>query len=491
MKYKKFFISLVILISCTYSLYLYFVSSLIENPKETTHSYKEYILRKTSEIPRIIVDSGSNSQHGINSQILSERFGLPVINVSDNASYPLTYKLSRLEKFTKSGDTLILPLEWAYYGKQSILPETFAKEIFIRLAFYYWDVSLLDKFTILNSIPVNMVLDGLFNNRTAWGRKDEEMFWDALELRAHKSPSGDVPSDQTFKEDKFSNESTCADYIFEKLSQNNFTITDAFYDSIKRIKSLQGNGVNVIVTWPAVVGQDCYEQYQDDFNNFYDQATALYKEEGIPFVGDANDSYFDKNFIRDTHYHLNNVARDVRTKRLADNIEQSGLISKGNGLVSLSRYIVQSIHDDKLALAESLLPLNGLVEFKNDQELQHALLGSGWSPREDWGVWSDGRTSEILLRFDALKEDDLNLLVDCYYFNNQEETDVFVNGSFLLRQNLETNPSLKIPRTLLDNGKGYLTLKFSYSSTSSPFDLGLGDDHRQLKLGLKSLRRKG
>ena len=66
------------------AFYMAFAMFLIRVSSAHHYAYKNYLISNTTEQNRIIVESGSNSYHGINSQMLENHFGKLVINLADN-----------------------------------------------------------------------------------------------------------------------------------------------------------------------------------------------------------------------------------------------------------------------------------------------------------------------------------------------------------------------------------------------------------------------
>ena len=95
--------------------YLAFAMFLIKVSSVHHYAYKNYLITNTTDQNRIIVESGSNSYHGINSLMLEKHFGKLTINLGDHGGYPLLHRLYRAAKFAHKGDIFILPLEYRYY----------------------------------------------------------------------------------------------------------------------------------------------------------------------------------------------------------------------------------------------------------------------------------------------------------------------------------------------------------------------------------------
>jgi hypothetical protein len=126
-------------------------------------------------------------------------------------------------------------------------------------------------------------------------------------------------------------------------------------------------------------------------------------------------------------------------------------------------------------------------------------LMDGWSAPETWGVWTEGRKSSLIFR---LPPDDaslpLRLTIEAQgLFGGQhphQSVRVFVNdvpvgqirfdgsengGSRTFEVPLEARPS---------RSGGVLDVTFQIENPVRPADLGMGNDRRELGMGLSSLR---
>lgn len=85
------------------------------SPPPVSWSYKQFLLENVPA-PRLIIVAGSNAHYSIDPAVLERRYRVPVINLADNGSYPLTHKLYNLLRYARSGDLVIMPLEWSQYA---------------------------------------------------------------------------------------------------------------------------------------------------------------------------------------------------------------------------------------------------------------------------------------------------------------------------------------------------------------------------------------
>jgi len=121
----------------------------------------------------------------------------------------------------------------------------------------------------------------------------------------------------------------------------------------------------------------------------------------------------------------------------------------------------------------------------------------GWSSPEEWGTWSDGDSSVVVLKLATLPGTDMSLLIESRAFVNDkhpiQEVEVLVNRRSLERLTYTTASSagvrvVKIPQALIAQNDGNLLIQFKLKNPKSPAEIGLSGDVRRLGLGLVSLR---
>jgi hypothetical protein len=128
-------------------------------------------------------------------------------------------------------------------------------------------------------------------------------------------------------------------------------------------------------------------------------------------------------------------------------------------------------------------------------------LRTGWSHPEEWGTWSVGETSSLVLRLAEPVTGDLELEADVGAFVSEKNPrmTVLVNcnstvigeWSFVYGKtnNLADTRNLRLPRTLITQEKPN-SIEFRIQNARSPYQLGLGGDPRLLGIRLICLKLK-
>jgi hypothetical protein len=96
---------------------------------------KEHLAREQLNIPasKIIIVAGSGSLFGVDNTILSQITQRPVINMATHAGLSFDYHMGKVIPFVKTGDIVVMPLEFTYYS------EDLTKSKWMQFNMLSWD----------------------------------------------------------------------------------------------------------------------------------------------------------------------------------------------------------------------------------------------------------------------------------------------------------------------------------------------------------------
>lgn len=158
--------------------------------------------------------------------------------------------------------------------------------------------------------------------------------------------------------------------------------------------------------------------------------------------------------------------------------------------------LLAKVHSTQCALA----PCKEPVHSADNSSSMKVYLLDGWSSPEDWGQWSDGDSSSVLLDVGASFAGDLELQINARGFLVEHRLVNQQVGVYLGDRNLgrldfvfpaDAESSVKsvlIPETMINRSMGGAAIvTFRYETPTSPAALGISDDDRRLALGLIGL----
>jgi hypothetical protein len=446
-------------------------------------SYHEIILDYVPG-PRIVIDSGSNSLHAIAPELIERELKRPTFIIADNAAIPLGAKISRLEKYAKSGDLIILPLEWSAYAARST-PADFLEGIMGQWSEYYFVMPEVERFGFfIDHITLNQIISGIWRRLDANPKSERRKSRQRIEEEKSNWSGLTETSLENRKRHISMEGKSCQQYIIAPTGE----IRDFVKQTAMRLSKLQKDRrVTVIMTWPAVAGTDCYDFAALD--GFVTKFRRIFEEAGIAVIGDPRSSLFSDQHMLDNYYHVDIEAGFARTRRLIEDIKQAGLLPREANtdsppLETGSAALIAAAltrEETRIARNDSMLlsPLAkgayapGTEEFDNLFQLSP----NGWQDFESWGVWSRGDSSEIVLRPRPNKSCDVRL--DAHYFSQSRPSSIFLDGEFLKID--DGSPISVAP------GDRPVAIGLRHRDVRSPHELGVSDDPRELAFGLSRI----
>lgn len=352
--------------------------------------------------PRIIVDSGSSSTFSIIPAELERRYGRRVVVSADTAGVPFEARLRRLERFVVPGDVVLMPLEWIYYFQPYVSWGAFGASAFDPVNDYYRMLGFWRQIDIAaRHLGFRDVLRGLRAEHRKTLRdvfsRDLIRQYSLARLRQHlaANPAGDrvglVAPRTSF--------GGCRSYLLYDLHAATPTLEE-IADGLARLQ--RSNGATVIITWPAVVGGNCY-----DANPGASPAVVRIREaferRGIKTIGDPLDSAFPESAMVDTYYHVNKEAAAIRTQRLIARLDEARVMTPGPAphppTPALAAAALAAA--EERFLRDRLLDMGSLrsghYAVKTGEFDRNFIRTDGWYTPEFGLVWSRGPESTFWL----------------------------------------------------------------------------------------------
>ena len=117
------------------------------------------------------------------------------------------------------------------------------------------------------------------------------------------------------------------------------------------------------------------------------------------------------------------------------------------------------------------------------------LLDGGWSGQEKWGVWSNGRVASLDLPVVAGSHR-LEITLTAFSPHNRQSVTIRLNGAFAGRYFVTSRNVSTLQVAVPPGAAGNLKLSFWIRHPASPSFFAVGNDQRQLGIGLIALRWK-
>ena len=337
-KYKKFLLVFVGLLFCASVIYTggFIWANTLENGTSGFYFTKNFLLENTKDRPRIILDGGSSTHHSINSLMIENKLNRTTLNMGYNAGYPLDFRLHRLSHFISSNDIIVLPLEYPYYSRdEQAMISVISDELVSYGKFHFNALPLSKKLLVITRLNFNQATKPLKNVYRLAKHKllgSDFNFDEKLEIikLLESGERGDINYNALLQQGidlhkiDHNNGATCQEYIaVDKINSD-------FVKNIELIKQIQTeSGAKFIFTYPALAGKDCFDfstTQGKKLKALIEQIKPLVESYGLLFVGNPFESYFPDNMV-DTYWHIDEKARDIRTKRLIEELKKTGLFN--------------------------------------------------------------------------------------------------------------------------------------------------------------------
>ncbi len=252
---------------------------------------------------KIVFLSGSNALHGLDSKYASQKTGLPVLNYGIHAAFD-TYMFKMGKDILKSGDIVVLPLEFTYYMREntSILQSPFAEYIISYMPDYYKKADFVQKMRISIFLVQTFLKQPKLNYDN---NKDESEF--IVQLNDY----GDYVNHKGTTDQFLQNISKTQIAQFIPKDNKNFPL----YDFIQYCKE---NNIKVYAIMPNYYhGKEFSKREIDDFYKI----KSFYTKQGVKFIGEVGDgAYDDKYLFYDTGFHTNEKGTRLRTEWIIKNV---------------------------------------------------------------------------------------------------------------------------------------------------------------------------
>ncbi len=437
-----------------------------------SHSYKQFLLENTIG-PRLIIESGSSSGFAFDSYKLEKELNLQVINLADNAGYPLEQKLLRIEKNIHKDDILFLPLEWQYYSRNDV-NQILGENILGDLSYYYSFNSIFDEIKLISNIPFIHTLKNIKRKITHINNQNDYFINHISQFQNHERGSlkTDKPFDPNIK-------ATCNQYLFYEQIKNGFKLSEQFKQNMQLLKKIKKRNKYIYLVWPTVAGDACYsDEYLNKLNIFIKEIKDYLKANGIEILGNPFENRYLTKDLANTYYHINPNAMERRTENFIKTLEENKEINKYLSTKTKENYEKTiSIFENKIFdLLQNIYPKE-LIKYDSKK-----VLYKGWSIIEKGFRWSLDYDSSIDFN---ISSNNINGILNLRIFTlDKQNIKIRINDNLIYDKMLDSkDANLKIkfnPKFLYTNNLN--TISFEFPNAHAPNDI----DSRKLSMAIKS-----
>lgn len=293
------------------ALWLGLVALQLGTPTESSRWTHEVIQKKLAvaeelPTPRLLVVAGSSALFNIQAALLEEELEIPAVNLGAQQGLQLRYILDQARGVARSGDAVLLALEYDLYLDDGTPRFVQLDYIFSRDPGYLWRTAPPNALRMAMSPDLVRLwtgiqarfrqparVEGSYDSRTLNHRGDE-----TNNIQDRRSPAD---SARVANADALPLYRSGESYAWGVL--NDFLTWAA------------GAGVSVAATWPATL---YFPEYEEPEALLAGQIQEFYRVRGIPVLGSPKDFWYPAGGMYDTHYHLASQAAWENSRRLAE-----------------------------------------------------------------------------------------------------------------------------------------------------------------------------
>lgn len=460
------------------------VENLVQDSKIPS-TYKWFLLKEVPG-PRIIFESGSNSHHAVNTDLVGEKLGVTAINIADNGGYALEDKVTRLETYARAGDVVILPLEWTYYHREK-LTDNYVETLFTENRDYYQSMPVVKRVKRALSLPPEKIVKEILKKKNRPALDTESPAKD-LFVAALTQSTGHQSREKSIGPKPGVAEQSCDDYILGKAPQRRLlALGSNIKPALKRLQKLKKRGVDIHFSWPVLAGEGCMNDlaYVKDFRTEIENAVH---QAGFSFLGSPSQSLYSQELQDDTPYHLISKGTNDHTKKIITFLKSQGYAKQGTPF-NIKTFARHRLLELELAQADKIIqtafPLNEIVPLDDESLRKHVEFTAGWWGFEPYGRWM--RDNRSMFRLTLPKDTPQNYVLKIKgttKSRNLERVNISVNGKLLKSGPFGQNAPLLIPTENLPRGE---VISFFISLPDagvpqSPFERGENEDARSMTL---------
>lgn len=286
---------------------------------EISYLVKDAKAQRIGPARKIILLSGSNALFGIDSALLEQLTGLPVLNLAVHVSLDIDYLYFKMQQYIGAGDIVVMPLEYNHYSREGY-SGWFVHNMMVWQADFFHSLPLPDKLRFIVNVDPLRLLQGISGRWRNGLYQSPQGILDNLrrlidnegvKWRGYSYTSMNLDGDISVDEPE--NVPVKQGYIPQPS-----TVSAHFLNTYQKISQLAARSqASLILTHPVTFRNDQYDLNQPGHRERADNLTRLLQNNGIHLQCDPALFHLDSQYAFDTFYHTNRQGAHIRTQNLA------------------------------------------------------------------------------------------------------------------------------------------------------------------------------
>ena len=263
--------------------------------------------------PKIVFVSGSNTLFGVDTSMVEHELDIPTVNMGVHAALN-RYILERTKKSLKTGDIVIMPLEYDFYYDKCFGGE-YASYIMMYDAYYFRKQDLEYKLKFIASVSPSELIE--YAIRKIKPATEHESGYSSKYLNSN----GDMTNNKYEKKDDKVLIAKTRGCPFKVM--NEVPTAEAQLELKDFIGYCKENGIRVYATWPSYLSTA--QRFTNEEIVVIKKIEKFYNDNGVDLLGEYSDFLYQPNDMYDTGYHMNDRGKAKRTNQLIELIKSKVL----------------------------------------------------------------------------------------------------------------------------------------------------------------------
>jgi hypothetical protein len=302
-------ITVVFILYFLYSYFLYRKPHTVLWIKEFI-AKKEHIIKSNANSNNIIFAGGSSTLFGINTNLVGNYEKYNLVNFGIASGLQPDYYFHILKKNLKSGDMVILPLEYSFFAYDGIYSEI--KNTYIRTfdRKYFNSIPILVRYKLVLTTSLKQIVQSFIDIVKYFINKKQNIH-EAINYNPKyldKNGNQVYNKGNTIFLDKFY--SGYYSPIDIPQYNNNSQGLESIIDLHKWCKD---NNIECIVSFAATV---YFREYtKKKYRDYFEYLLDFFNKHNVKVFGDPYQFFYKPNMFFDSRYHLNNIAAKENTSK--------------------------------------------------------------------------------------------------------------------------------------------------------------------------------
>jgi hypothetical protein len=262
------------------------------------------LLKKTGS-PKIVFIGGSNLAFGLNSELIKNQLNINVVNMGLHAGLGLRFMIDEIKPHLKKGDIVVMVPEYQQFsGNFADGDDTLVQLLYVNPC-AVWSLSSVRQ--IYNVATKYNYFHKILYTTVRKTKITPHFFYHRFGFNGYGDMTGHL------NEKRIGFNPVNIDYPPDEISEETVKLMGEFHDFSQK------RGVMLLMSYPNITEME-FKNAKEKIEIF---SRKLEKKINIRIINTQESQVYPDELFFDTPYHLHEIGRDLRSKRLINDIKKS------------------------------------------------------------------------------------------------------------------------------------------------------------------------